>query len=128
MSDRRERETSDEKLYSEPAHTSGYMSAWECAIDDCGATFEGVEDAIVHQVTDHQRTECKVCGSVVPDGYFAIRHTFEEHSRADYVRAYGANASDVRQRERIKDAIETDVDLQAVVDRLDEVSGGSLTG
>ena len=104
------------------------MSAWECAIEECGATFGDVEDAVVHQVTEHKRTECKVCGSVVPDGYFAIRHAFEEHSRADYVRSYGANASDVRKRERIKDAIETDADLQAVVDRLDEVSGGTLTG
>lgn len=104
------------------------MSAWECAIEDCEETFEDVEDAIVHQVTDHQRTECQICGSVVPDGYFAIRHAFEEHSRADYVRSYGANSDDVRYRERIKESIESAVDLQEVVNRLDEVSGGSLMG
>lgn len=104
------------------------MSTWECAIEDCAASYEEVENAIVHQVTEHKRTECKVCGSVVPDGYFAIRHAFEEHSRADYVRAYGANSNDVRHRERIKDAIEANANLQEIVDQLDEVSGGSLTG
>lgn len=103
------------------------MSGWECAIETCDASFESVEDAVVHQVTDHKRTECKVCGSVVPDGYFAIRHAFEEHSRAEYVRSYNANSSDVRHRERIKDAIEAAADLQEVVDRLDEISGGSFT-
>lgn len=100
------------------------MSDWECGIDGCGEQFERVEEAIVHQTTDHKRRECKVCGSVVPDGYFAIRHAFDEHSRAEYVRAYGASAAEVRQRERVRDAIEDDADLQQVVNRLDEVTGG----
>jgi len=104
------------------------MSTWDCIIDDCEQTFEDVESAVVHQTNEHKRTECKVCGTVVPDGYFAIRHAFEEHSRAEYVRAYGASAADVRARERVKEQIESDVDLQEVVDRLDDESGGSLLG
>lgn len=103
------------------------MSNWECAIDGCGETFDAIEAAVVHQTNDHQRTECKVCGSVVPNGYFAIRHAFDEHSRAEYVRAYSASATDVRARERVKDAIEDEIDLQKVVDTLDDMSGGSLS-
>ena len=95
------------------------MSTWECAIDGCGATFKEIESAVVHQTTEHERRECRVCGSVVPDGYFAIRHAFEEHTRAEYVRAYGASAEEVREREGIKEVIERDADLQAIVDRLD---------
>jgi hypothetical protein len=93
--------------------------AWECGIDDCGAAFEDVEDAVVHQTTDHERRECKVCGTVVPDGYLAIRHAFSEHTRAEYVRAYGASAQEVRDREEIRNEIEAEADLNAVVERLD---------
>ncbi|EFW92614.1 zinc finger C2H2-type domain protein [Haladaptatus paucihalophilus DX253] len=101
------------------------MSAWECDIDGCGERFDSVEDAIVHQTSEHERQECKVCGAVVPDGYFAIRHAFDEHSRAEYVRAYDANSSDVRTRERIRDEIEETADLKGVVSRLD-LTGGEL--
>jgi hypothetical protein len=92
--------------------------AWECGIDDCGAVFDDAEDVIVHQTNDHERRECKVCGTVVPDGYLAIRHAFSEHKRAEYVRAYGASAQDVRDREEIRDEIEREADLNAVVERL----------
>jgi hypothetical protein len=94
------------------------MSPWRCGIGDCGATFERVEDAVVHQVSSHERHECRVCGTVVPDGYFAIRHAFDEHTRAEYVRAYDASSDDVRIRERMKDRIESSADLQSVFDRL----------
>ncbi|WP_435317516.1 DUF7565 family protein [Haloarchaeobius sp. TZWSO28] len=94
---------------------------WECRIDECNTTYQTVEDLIVHQSTEHERQECKVCGVVVPDGYLAIRHAFNEHSRAEYVRAYGASSEEVREREEIKDLVEESADLQAVVDRL----GGS---
>jgi hypothetical protein len=92
--------------------------AWECGIEDCGDVFETPEDAIVHQTNDHERCECKVCGTVVPDGYLAIRHAFSEHTRAEYVRAYGASAQEVRDREEVRDAIEAEADLNAVVERL----------
>ncbi len=94
---------------------------WECAIGGCGRREAAVEDLLVHQATDHERPACEVCGSVVPDGYFAIRHALD-HGRADYVRAYDASAAAVRHREEIVDAVEEAADLQAVLDEL-EASG-----
>lgn len=94
------------------------MSRWTCGIDGCEASFDDVESTIIHQTTDHQRHECKVCGTIVPDGYFAIRHAFDEHTRAEYVRAYDADSSAVRVREEIKDEIEETADLQSVVSEL----------
>ena len=95
------------------------MPRWECAIDADGEVFDRVEDLIVHQSTEHERIECKVCGAVVPDGYFAIRHAFDEHSRAEYVRAYDADASEVRRRENVKESIEEVADIREVIDRLE---------
>jgi len=95
------------------------MPRWMCGIDGCDAAFDDVESAIVHQTDDHQRHECKVCGTIVPDGYFAIRHAFDEHTRAEFVRAYDADSAAVRRREEIKREIEAEVDLQRVVDELD---------
>lgn len=94
------------------------MSRWTCGIDGCAASFDDVESTIIHQTTDHQRHECKVCGTIIPDGYFAIRHAFDEHTRAEYVRAYEADSSAVRVREEIKDEIENTADLQAIVSQL----------
>ena len=56
------------------------MPRWTCGIDGCDAGFDDVESAIVHQTNGHQRHECKVCGTIVPDGYFAIRHAFDAGS------------------------------------------------
>ena len=95
------------------------MARWECAIEGDDDVFDRVEDLIVHQATAHDRIECKVCGAVVPDGYFAIRHAFDEHSRAEYVRAYDASAADVRRRESVKEAIEAEADIREVVDRIE---------
>ncbi len=100
------------------------MPVWECGIEGCHKTFENVESAIVHQTNAHERRECKVCGSVVPDGYLAIRHAFEEHTRAEYVRAYEANAEDVREREAVKELVEEEADMDEVVTRLNESGGG----
>ena len=97
------------------------MTHWECAIgDDDHGEFDQIEDLLVHQATEHERIECPTCGAVVPDGYFAIRHAFEKHSRAEYVRAYDAGAADVRRREEIKETVEerTD-DFDAVVERIE---------
>jgi hypothetical protein len=94
------------------------MSRWRCGIGDCEATFDRAEDAVVHQTASHERHECRVCGTVVPEGYFAIRHAFDEHTRAEYVRAYDASSDDVRVRERTKERIEAVADLQDVFDRL----------
>ncbi|MFA9417355.1 hypothetical protein [Natrinema sp. HArc-T2] len=92
--------------------------AWECGIDGCGAVFDDVESAVVHQATTHQRRECKVCGTIVPDGYLAIRHAFTEHSRAEYVRAYGASSEAVREREELLEEIESVADMQAIAREL----------
>jgi hypothetical protein len=94
---------------------------WGCGIEGCSAVFDDVEDVVVHQTNEHDRHECKVCGTVVPDGYLAIKHAFEEHTRAEYVRAYGASAEEVREREQIQDTVEAKADLQTIVDRIDEV-------
>ncbi|GAA0513350.1 hypothetical protein SAMN04488066_11267 [Halorubrum aquaticum] len=95
------------------------MVPWACGIDGCDAVFEDVESTVLHQTREHQRHECKVCGTIVPDGYFAIRHAFDEHTRAEYVRAYDADSAAVRRREQVKREIETEADLQTVVERLD---------
>ena len=95
------------------------MSRWKCGIEGCDARFESAEDAVVHQTRDHERHECKVCGTPIPEGYFAIRHAFDEHTRAEYVRAYDADASEVRRREAVKREIEAEIDLRRVVAELD---------
>lgn len=100
------------------------MSPWACMIDDCDAVFDAPEPAILHQTTEHERCRCGVCGAEVPDGYLAIRHAFEEHSRAEYVRAYGASAAEVRERETIKERIEAEADLELVMERLERGADG----
>ena len=98
------------------------MSPWRCGIDDCGTQTESVKELIQHQTTEHQKHECQICGTIVPDGYFAIRHAFEEHTRAEYVRAYDADSAAVRRREELKDQIEAEADLQSVVAKLDAIN------
>jgi hypothetical protein len=97
------------------------MARWKCAIGGCGEAFDDVEAAIIHQTTEHERVECEVCGAVVPEGYFAIRHAFDEHTRAEYVRAYDADSEAVRERERVKEEIEHEADIQRVVQQLQDV-------
>jgi hypothetical protein len=91
---------------------------WTCGIEGCGGRFDDAEAALIHQATDHEYHECAVCGAVVPEGYFAIRHAFEEHTRAEYVRAYDADAAAVRERERIKQDVEANADIRGIVRRL----------
>lgn len=94
------------------------MPGWECAIGDCAATYDDVTDLLAHQVEGHDRHECRVCNAVVPEGFFAIAHAFDAHTRADYVRAYDADAEDIRARENAKGAVEDAVDVGAVRERL----------
>jgi hypothetical protein len=101
------------------------MAGWNCGIAGCEREFDSPEDVIVHQTTEHQRHECKVCGTIVPEGYFAIRHAFDEHTRAEYVRAYDADSSDVRAREAVKEDVEENADLQSVVQQLNADGGAS---
>lgn len=91
---------------------------WECAIGGCGRREGAVEDLLVHQATDHERVPCEICDSIVPDGYFAIRHVLD-HGRAEYLRAYDAAPAAVRYREEVRGEVEAAADLQAVLDQLD---------
>ena len=90
--------------------------AWACGIDDCGAVFETVESTVAHQTRDHEPHECAVCGTTVPAGFLAIRHVFTEHSRAEYVRSYGANSEEVRSREELLDDIDEATDVERLVE------------
>jgi hypothetical protein len=91
---------------------------WECAIAGCNYDTGDIEELLVHQADTHDRHQCQICGTVIPDGYFAIRHVFSEHSRAEYLRNYDADTDDIRVRERILTEIESEADVEAVVQRL----------
>jgi predicted nucleic acid-binding Zn-ribbon protein len=93
---------------------------WACAIDECAFGAGAVEDLLAHQLERHERHHCAVCHTIVPDGYFAIRHAFDEHSRVDYLRHYDADADHVRRREAVLEAVEAAADVEAVVERLDD--------
>ncbi|ADJ15907.1 DUF7565 family protein [Halalkalicoccus jeotgali] len=86
------------------------MTGWECAIDGCGVTFESAEELIAHQKGEHAGHECRVCGVEVPDGYPAIRHAFGEHTRAQYVRVYDADAEAIRVREAVLRRVQSALD------------------
>ena len=94
------------------------MSHWVCAIRGCERQFEDAESLLAHQVDDHEYHECRVCGEIVPEGFFAIKHAFDEPSRADYVRHYDADSDAIRWRENIKDKIEGAMNLPAVEKRI----------
>ena len=97
------------------------MSAWQCAIRGCGAQFPDAEATIRHQATAHDTHTCRICDADVPEGYFAIRHALDEHSRVEYVRAYEFDADAVRERERVKAMVESAVDVDEVAERLVDV-------
>ncbi len=92
---------------------------WECAIRACDYRSDDVEEVLVHQAEAHDRHQCAVCGTVIPDGYFAIRHAFSEHSRAEYLRNYEADTDDIRLREEVLEEVEGAADIDAVVDQIE---------
>jgi hypothetical protein len=102
------------------------MSAWECAIIDCGSTFDSVEALLAHQVTDHESHDCEVCGETVPEGYFAVKHGFEEHTRAEYVRYYDGNADAIRERESMLDLVAEALDVDVLEDLLNDETADAL--
>ncbi len=83
------------------------MSRWLCAIEGCLAGFEDVGSLLAHQRDEHEAHTCRVCDETVSAGFFAINHAFEEHTRAEYVRYYDADADAIRWREKIIDAVES---------------------
>lgn len=95
------------------------MPGWQCRIGDCDRSFGDLEAALSHQVGDHDPHECRVCGTVVPEGLLAIAHAFEEHTRADFVRHYDGDADDIRRREKLLSAVRERADLDALRERLD---------
>jgi hypothetical protein len=95
------------------------MTPWACGIAGCGGTFDDPEGLIRHQAVNHPACECRVCGETVPAGYLAIRHAFEAHSRAEFVRAYAADADAIREREQLLDEVEAEVDVRQLLSRLD---------
>jgi hypothetical protein len=96
---------------------------WECAIEGCGHRADAADELLVHQATDHEPVRCEICGTRVPDGYFAIRHVFDEHSRAQYIRAYDGDTEEIKRREAVREEVEGAVDLEAVVERLNARGG-----
>ncbi len=95
------------------------MTPWACGIVQCDASFEDAPALIEHQVFDHEPRECGVCGETVPAGFLAIRHAFDRHTRAEYLRAYDADSDDIRMRENVKELIEEAVDVPALLQELD---------
>lgn len=99
--------------------TGGENLGWHCGIGTCSHYGQTVTDLITHQIRDHPSHTCKVCDKDVPDGFLAIYHGFETHSRTEYVRAYGASAEEVRQREQVKQVIEERVDVSALLEEIE---------
>ncbi|MFB6069787.1 MAG: hypothetical protein ABEJ76_02080 [Halanaeroarchaeum sp.] len=95
------------------------MTSWACAIGGCEASYDDLEALLAHQVSGHESHECRVCGDVVPAGFFAIQHAFDEHSRADYVRHYDADSDAIRVRENLKAEIESAIDVDLLRRRLE---------
>ncbi|MDZ7701940.1 MAG: hypothetical protein U5J98_07650 [Halobacteriales archaeon] len=95
------------------------MGAWACGIAGCGGSFEQPSALIRHQAVNHAASECRVCGEQIAAGYLGIRHTFEEHTRAEYVRAYDADSDAIREREQLLDFIEEHLDVGQLVTQLE---------
>jgi hypothetical protein len=93
-------------------------AGWECGIGSCSFIGDTVTDLITHQSHDHPPHTCNICQRDVPDGFIAIYHSFEEHSRAEYVKAYDATPDDVRQREQVKAMVERQIDVPALLETL----------
>lgn len=108
------------KQRSEEIDTVG--TDWECGIDGCSDTFASVRDLVVHQARDHPPHTCKVCHGAYPEGFLAIYHTFTEHGRTEYMRAYEATPDDVRVREQILESIEGQVDVGALFEEVEELN------
>jgi len=91
---------------------------WECAIEGCGHRTDAAEDLLLHQATDHERVRCAVCGTTIADGFFALHHAFDEHTRTQYLRAYEADPDDIAHREAVLEAVGREADVEAVLAEL----------
>jgi len=95
------------------------MPNWDCAIAGCERAFDSLEAILTHQVADHDSHDCRVCEQSVPEGYFAIKHGLESHTRSDYVRQYDADPEDVRRREQLIETVEETVDIDRLRTQID---------
>ena len=102
------------------------MSGWECAIVGCGSAFGTVEALLAHQVTDHASHDCEICGETAPEGYFAIKHGLEEHTRAEYVRFYDGDSAAVREREAVLEDVSAALDVDLLEDLLSDETADAL--
>lgn len=102
------------------------MTGWNCAIVDCGSAFETVEALLAHQVTEHDTHECEICSESVPEGYFAIKHGLDEHTRAEYVRAYDGDATAIRERESVLSDVAEALDASVLEDLLNDERADTL--
>ena len=98
------------------------MGAWGCGIIDCGHSFETARALLIHQHDDHDESTCWICGDTVPAGYFAIKHAFTEHSRAEYVRAYRAEPAEIRKRDEILREVDRTVDIVQLSEEAPSIS------
>jgi len=96
------------------------MDGWICSIEDCEDAFDRLEGLLVHQLRSHDHITCKICSEPMPDGYPALEHVVDDHTRAEYVRAYAAGPDDIRIREEIVDYIATNADFDEIDTRLSE--------
>lgn len=96
------------------------LSMWQCGISSCEYESNEVNRLVVHQATAHERIQCAICGTIILDGYFAIKHVFAEHTRAEYLRNYAASTDDIRWRENVLTEIEASADVSAIMERLDD--------
>lgn len=113
---RRRRQQRQQRVANIEESTTG----WECGIASCTYAGDSVTELITHQARDHPPHTCRVCDRIIPDGFVAIYHTFEEHNRAEYVKAYGATPDDVRHREQVKAIVERQIDVPALLQKLNK--------
>lgn len=100
--------------------------SWTCGVSECGQAFSDPEQLLAHQARQHTAHTCRICDQVVPAGYFAIKHVFEQHRRSAYVRAYGADSAAIRRRERSLKSVTEAIDDDSITDLLERIEDSSL--
>ena len=102
-----------------PTLTSGDMAPWICNIDDCQQRFSDPTALVIHQAQGHPPHTCEICGKHTADGYYALQHAMEDHSRTEYMRAYRASATALRARVEMLEQLRDAVNFRAVRSALD---------
>ena len=95
------------------------MAPWICGIGDCQQRFSDPTELVIHQAQGHPPHVCGICGKQTADGYYALQHAMEDHSRTEYMRAYRASAASLRLRVEMLEQLTDAVNFQAVRSALD---------